>query len=154
MLYFCWIYEILLRSTTDFHQSSRNKAIFKILHLKNRKTGNLPGRYRRAQTMNALNKGVTMNMQTPNKGYKDRRQFKDFVADLHFLVCFLRVSTSPAWQNRDGGMFWRRNLPVRLSQFFCILEVPLGPLHFWCMEGALGRITYLYYNNITYFFIF
>ena len=74
LLYFCEIYEILLRSTTDFHQSSRNKAIFKILHLKNRKTGNLPGRYRRAQTMNALNKGVTMNMKTPNKGYKDRRQ--------------------------------------------------------------------------------
>ena len=76
MLYFCWIYEILLRSTTDFYQSSRNKAIFKILHLKNRKTGNLPGRYQRAQTMNALNKGVTMNMKTPNKGYKDRRQFR------------------------------------------------------------------------------
>ena len=47
-----------------------------------------------------------MDDETPKqRGVKIEADLGDLDVNLYFLVCFLRVSTSSAWQNSDGGMF-------------------------------------------------
>ena len=84
---------------------------------------------------------------TQTRGVKIDADVFLFARDLCFLVCFLRVSTPPPWPNSDGGMFLRRNLPVRLSQPFCILEVPRWPPSLLMHGGGARADNDLYILN-------
>ena len=67
-------------------------------------------------------------MKLPNKGsVKIDADLGDLDVILHFLVCFLRVSTSSPRPNSDDGMFLRRNLLVTYHYTFLYKKCHLAP---------------------------
>ena len=93
-----------------------------------------------------------MDDETPKqRGVKIQADLGDLSPDLHFLVCFLRVSTSTARPNSDDGMFLRRILRVTHHHTFLYKKSHAGPPSL-LMHGGGPRADYIliifnsYYN--------
>ena len=97
-------------------------------------------------------------MKLPNKGgVKIEADLGDLEVDLHFLVCFLRVSTSSARPNSDDGMFLRRILRRTHPDTFLYKKSHAGPpsllMHGGGASGGLYIVYYLYYFMYTLYLI-
>ena len=82
-------------------------------------------------------------MKLPNKGgAKIEADLGDLDVILHFLVCFLRVSTSSARPNSDDGMFLRRILLVTHHHTFLYKKCHLAPFTSDAWGGPSGGLQH------------